>query len=75
MVYLYFLVMLLHFPSQTREFPNLMYMLFCVIGFELMLMKLSEFNELEIFRHLDFLHFQVLTRCLHFLDPFAEAML
>jgi hypothetical protein len=75
-VYLYLLVMLLHFPSQTNESPNPLHMKCCVIESELMLMKLSEpYNELEISKYLDSLHFCVLRNCLHFFDPFIEAVL
>ncbi len=75
-VYLYLLIMLLHSLFQTNESPNLLHMKCCVIEFELMLMKLSEpHNELEIFRYLDSLHFCVLRSCLHFFDPFIEAVL
>jgi len=75
-VYLYFLVMLLHSPSQTHESPNLLHMKCCVIESKLMLMKLNEpYNELEISRYLDFLHFCVLKNCLNFFDPFIKAVL
>ncbi len=76
MVYPYLLVVLLHSPSQTHESPKLLHMKCCVIECELMLMKLNEpYNELEISRYLDSLHFCVLKNCPHFFYPFIEAML
>ncbi len=60
------------FKSNNILGPHL-HMKCCVIEFELMLMKFSEpYNELEIFRYLDSLHFCVLRYCLHFFDPFMN---